>query len=83
MTGIYEEDWSGDTDRINIRGSSDVACALGCVDAVAVKRLISEPGINKPSDWHHFYYLRHSAFVRAPTRPVGAKGQNMRRLQER
>lgn len=40
MTGIYEEDWSGDTDRINIRGSSDVACALGCVDAVAVEQLI-------------------------------------------
>ena len=73
--GIYDDDWSGDTETMRIRGSGRAAGSSDLLfleeDAELVTRLISTD-IGHDSTRSLGAFLRHRDLVKAPTNPMGA-----------
>lgn len=78
MTEMYDDDWSGDTEMINIRGSGRVAGSSGRVfelPATLVTRLMSRrrQRLGNGEVWRERQAgSQQIAFVNAPTNPMGS-----------
>lgn len=73
--GIYVDDWSGETDRTRIRGSTDAGepspPEVG-VEVLEVTLLMSIDRLVRVAVGLVYANSQQSAFVRHPTRPMGA-----------